>query len=247
MQITDTPLEALHSDTRNARRHDERNMQAIIDSLTQFGQVEPLVVRRGLGRVVGGNGRLEAMRKMGWTSAKVVEVDLDDQQATALAIALNRSGELGSWNLDQLEKNLVELRGTDLDLTSLGFDEHELSRIIQEMPQVPQDAVAPVPEGEWVEEEDGENEPSEAASGQAERAVSRDTGLERTAPDPARQPSAGQSLRPIALAYHPEDAEAFFRIAEEAEAKLGTHGLSDTCLAALRQVCGQSVLAVEGG
>ena len=243
MQITDTPLEALHSDTRNARRHDERNMKAIVDSLEQFGQVEPLVVRKGLGRVVGGNGRLEAMRKLGWTSAKVVEVDLDDRQATALAIALNRSGELGSWNLDQLEKNLLELRGTELDLSTLGFDEHELSRIIQEMPEVPQGPGGAESDGEWVaEEDDASADGPDRIGTDPSASVSRETVGPRPTPDPARQPSAGQSLRPIALAYHPDDAEAFFRVAEEAEGKLGTHGLSDTVLAALRQVCGQSVL-----
>ena len=62
------PLAELHPDPGNARAHNERNLAAIRDSLLRFQQAEPLVVQKSTGRVIGGNGRLAAMRELGWTS-----------------------------------------------------------------------------------------------------------------------------------------------------------------------------------
>ena len=41
-------------------------------SLRRFGQAEPLVVQAKTGRVIGGNGRLVAMRKLAWKDCDVV-------------------------------------------------------------------------------------------------------------------------------------------------------------------------------
>ena len=78
------PLADLHPDPGNARAHNERNMAAIRDSLVRFQQAEPLVVQRGTGRVIGGNGRLAAMLELGWTECDIAEVDVDDREARAL-------------------------------------------------------------------------------------------------------------------------------------------------------------------
>ena len=77
-------LDTLHLDPSNARQHGDANMAAIQASLSRFGQAEPLVVQTSTGRVIGGNGRVAAMRDLGWTECDVVELDLTDLQATAL-------------------------------------------------------------------------------------------------------------------------------------------------------------------
>ncbi len=94
LTIRRVPLASLVPDPANARAHGEKNLEAIRASLARFGQAEPLVVQRATRRVIGGHGRLAAMKALGWAEADVVELDLDDLQATALGIALNRTGEL---------------------------------------------------------------------------------------------------------------------------------------------------------
>ena len=84
LEIKRVSLDSLHQDPANARAHGEKNLDAIVASLHRFGQAEPLVVHGGTGRVIGGNGRLVAMRKLGWTEAEVVELDLSDIEATAV-------------------------------------------------------------------------------------------------------------------------------------------------------------------
>ena len=135
LQIERVRLDALQLDPANARAHDERNLQAITASLQRFGQAEPLVVHAGTGRVIGGNGRLAAMRKLGWEQCDVVRLHLDAVEAAALGIALNRTAELATWDLPALGRLLVELRTEDA-LEGVGYDAGEVEALLAEL-QVP--------------------------------------------------------------------------------------------------------------
>lgn len=126
------PLESIHHDPSNARSHPERNLAEIEHSLAHFGQVEPLVVQKSTGKVIGGNGRLTAMKKLGWKECSIVELDVDNAQATALGIALNRTADLAEWDNETLATLLESLRQDDaLDLT--GFDSDELDALLEEL------------------------------------------------------------------------------------------------------------------
>lgn len=156
LEVVRYSLDELHQDPANARAHNERNLQVIADSLKAFAQVEPLVVQRSTGKVIGGNGRLEAMRALGWTECDVALVDMDDTQATALGIALNRTAELASWDYETLERLTASLKDSDFDLDTIGFNEADLTalarqseaqigdddyeRDLDEAPEVPVDA-----------------------------------------------------------------------------------------------------------
>src|SRR5688572_4224352 len=129
LAIRRVSIEAVHPDPANARSHDERNLGTIQASLARFGQVEPLVVQEGTGRVIGGNGRLVAMKRLGWTEVDVVEVDLTSIDATALAIALNRSAELAAWNDQVLAELLRDLRTEDA-LAGVGFEDLEIDALL---------------------------------------------------------------------------------------------------------------------
>jgi DNA modification methylase len=120
IEVERFPLAKLVEDSDNPRLHPAKNLEAIKASLTSFGQVEPLVVQaKGL-RVIGGNGRLQAMKDLGWEEADVVRVKLSDSKARALAIALNRTGELAAWNEATLVKLLDQISG-EFPHEALGF------------------------------------------------------------------------------------------------------------------------------
>lgn len=114
-------------DRANARKHDERNINAIADSLSEFAQYSPLVVQKSTGRVLVGNGRLEAMKKLGWTEALVVEYDCDNVTATRLALADNRTAELATWDMETLEKLLNEVA---IESPVPGWTAKEIDKII---------------------------------------------------------------------------------------------------------------------
>src|SRR6185369_7551684 len=126
------PLDSLHLDPSNVRTHDARNLEAISASLTRFGQAEPLVVQQGTGRVIGGNGRLQAMKQLGWTQCEVVELNVDDLRATSLSIALNRTGELAGWDEAGLARLLEELRKEDA-LEGVGYSSDDIDALVQQL------------------------------------------------------------------------------------------------------------------
>ena len=128
-QYRKVPLDSLTEDPNNARVHDARNIDAIKASLTRFGQVEPLVVRKGTSTVVGGNGRIRAMRDLGWTEAEVREVELTDGEATALGIALNRTAELATWDESILAASLASLETLNFDFADVGFTADEFVEV----------------------------------------------------------------------------------------------------------------------
>ena len=132
LSIRRVPLAELLPDPANARAHGEKNLEAIRASLARFGQAEPLVVQRATKRVIGGHGRLAAMKALGWKEADIVELELDDLQATALGIALNRTGELAEWDLPALSKILESLQVQGA-LDGVGFSEKEISGILDDV------------------------------------------------------------------------------------------------------------------
>ena len=145
MAFRRVPLTELHLDPGNVRAHGDVNMQAIAASLQRFGQAEPLVVQKGTSRVIGGNGRLAAMQKLGWGECDIVEVDVDDRQARALGLALNRTAELAEWNAAALAQLLDELRADD-DLDGVGFSSADVDELLASVDLSGDDVDDPGPE-----------------------------------------------------------------------------------------------------
>lgn len=114
MKTESVPLAWLIPDGKNARKHDEKNLNEVRRSLEQFGQHAPLVVQRGTNRVLIGNGRLEAMKSLGWESADVFYVDDDDEKAIRRALADNRTAELAEWDTQILTALIKDLSSDDL-------------------------------------------------------------------------------------------------------------------------------------
>lgn len=121
VQLSDMQL-----DSKNARKHSERNLDAIKESLRQFGQRKPIVITHE-GTVVAGNGTVEAARDLGWVQLTATRIpkDWSEQQITAYAIADNRTAELASWDSDILIPTLEELDEAGM-LDWTGFTKDEL-------------------------------------------------------------------------------------------------------------------------
>ena len=141
LQLARVPLDSLVEDPRNARLHDERNLAGIRSSLENFGQREPLVVRDGV--VIGGNGRLRAMRDLGWDTCLVTDHgDLTEAQARALGVVLNRTAEVGTtWDAEQLRLTVAEC---SVECPEIELDVGDLPELTPE-PVEPDETPAPDP------------------------------------------------------------------------------------------------------
>lgn len=119
------PISSINEDPHNARAHDERNIQAIADSLQRFGQRVPIVVRRDGAISEAGSGRIAAARLLGWEYLAVVWSDDDEETAKAYAIADNRTAETATWNDTILLEQLTALPDDLRDATGFSTDEVE--------------------------------------------------------------------------------------------------------------------------
>ena len=131
MKTATRPITDLSQDPANARTHDERNLATITASLRRFGQQKPIVVDTS-GVVRAGNGTLAAAKALGWDSVEVVETDLQGSEATAYAIADNRTAELAGWDDEVLAATLGAIAADDPDLlAAAGFDDSDLEDLMK--------------------------------------------------------------------------------------------------------------------
>ena len=130
MKIEKLSISSLSLDPSNVRKHSKKNLEAIKASLRKFGQQKPIVVD-AKGIVIAGNGTLTAAQELGWTDIQIVRTELAGVEATAFAIADNRTAELAEWD-ETLGEVLVALAANDFDLNEIGFDQSELSKLISE-------------------------------------------------------------------------------------------------------------------
>lgn len=126
MNIEQIQIADLRHDPKNRRTHDKRNIEAIKESLEQFGQQKPIVVD-AKGKVIAGNGTLEAAAQLGWEQIAIVRTKLRGRKQREFAIADNRTGELAGWDLDGL---LQDLRLPDFSVP--GFGEADIKRLTRE-------------------------------------------------------------------------------------------------------------------
>jgi len=117
------PVSELKPDSKNARRHEQRSIEAIQKSLVEFGQQKPIVILRD-GTVIAGNGTLQAATSLGWKHLACVTFD-DVEKARAFAIADNRAAELSTWDVEEL---LGQLEGFG-DL-NLGFTDSDIQDFV---------------------------------------------------------------------------------------------------------------------
>jgi len=122
-------LTELSLDPSNVRKHSRRNLDAIKASLRKFGQQKPIVVD-AKGIVLAGNGTLTAAQELGWTEIQIVRTELAGVEATAFAIADNRTAELAEWEEDKLNAVLQSLKVEDADLlAATGYDAAEVDKM----------------------------------------------------------------------------------------------------------------------
>lgn len=118
------PIDSVTLDPDNARLHPERNLEAIKQSLCQYGQVKPVVVRKQTMIVVAGNGTVEAARDLGWTKIAANIVSMSAIEAIGYGLADNRTAELARWDVGTVTR--LDRLLQEANQPSIGWSEDEL-------------------------------------------------------------------------------------------------------------------------
>src|SRR5215207_3225393 len=120
LHIAQVPIDDLRPDPANPRRISDQELDALTRSLREFGFVQPVLARHEDKMVIGGHQRLVAARRLGWKTVPVIFLDLSDEQAHLLNLALNKIG--GEWDEQLLARLLADLKVIpDVDLSLSGF------------------------------------------------------------------------------------------------------------------------------
>lgn len=107
----------------NNPRNNESAVDAVAESIKQFGFKQPIVVDKD-NVIIVGHTRWEAAQRLGLESVPVlVAEDLTEQQAKAYRLADNKTNELSGWDFLALDEELDGI--LDFDMTDFGFDESE--------------------------------------------------------------------------------------------------------------------------
>lgn len=77
---------------KNARHHEEKDLEAICESIRTFGFNDPIGIWSERNIVVEGHGRLLAAQKLGMLQVPCIRLDhLTDEQRRAYALAHNKT------------------------------------------------------------------------------------------------------------------------------------------------------------
>lgn len=116
MQVVMKSLEEIQPYSKNAKKHDARQIKNVAESIKQYGFVQPVVVDKN-NVIVIGHCRALAAKKLGIKEVPCVCVDdLTPEQVDALRLVDNKSNE-SEWDFDLLAEELPEV-----DLSAFDFD-----------------------------------------------------------------------------------------------------------------------------
>ena len=113
---------------KNAKKHDETQIKNVMQSIKEFGVVQPIVVDRN-NTIIIGHCRYEAMKRLGYDELQedwVKVVDLSEEEAEKLRLLDNKLNE-SEWSLDLLLDSIQNIDFSDymLDWDIKDFEEKE--------------------------------------------------------------------------------------------------------------------------
>lgn len=122
---------------RNARKHEDFDIDAIAKSIEKYGFDDPIGIWGADNIIVEGHGRLLAAKKLGINEVPIIRLDhLTEKERREYALVHNKVAELSDWDFDLLAD---ELEGLDFDGFDFGFDlpgEDEAEIVEDKAPEV---------------------------------------------------------------------------------------------------------------
>ena len=84
----------------NPRKISKQALAGLKKSIEKFGCVQPVIVNKRTGLIVGGHQRVKAMQELGITETEVIVVDLTPSEEKMLNVTLNNQAISGEWTAD---------------------------------------------------------------------------------------------------------------------------------------------------
>ena len=148
--IETCPPSSLKPARRNARTHNEAQIDLLANSILHFGVIKPVVID-DRGRIVAGHGIWLAAKKLGLKLIPVIRVShLSGTQLRAYALADNQLATKSGWDREVLSLELGELEvalpEVGLNLSMLGFEAGEIDRLNDDFGDTAPNSADEIPE-----------------------------------------------------------------------------------------------------
>lgn len=128
LEVKEISISRIHEYDNNPRKN-EKAVEAVAESIKQFGFKVPIVIDKDY-VIVAGHTRAKAAKRLGLETVPcIIADDLTEEQLKAYRLADNKTAELAEWDFEKLHEELKALNAFDMDI--FGFD--TLPDIMEEM------------------------------------------------------------------------------------------------------------------
>lgn len=145
MKIENINILELHEYKKNAKKHDEIQINNVMQSIKEFGMVQPLVIDQN-NTIIIGHCRFRALKRLEWEEVPCVRIEnLSENEINKLRLLDNKLNE-SEWDFDLLADQITEIDWSDFDIdwSILEIDEEPQEIVEDEMPEVPEEPKAKI-------------------------------------------------------------------------------------------------------
>lgn len=116
---------------KNTKKHTTEQIEQIKNSITKFGNNDPIAVSGDNNIIVEGHGRYLALKELGIEEADCIRLDhLTENERKAYAIAHNKINANTGFDIDNLKEEMESLQDVDFDLELTAFADWELDNLL---------------------------------------------------------------------------------------------------------------------
>lgn len=118
MKVQKVKIDDVHPDPTNPRIG---NIEAIKESLSEFGQDQNLVIREETMTIIKGNHRWKAMKDLGWKECFAMVVPDNELSAVRRGLSDNRSSDIATYDSQMLAELVSKAGGADIPAFDQGY------------------------------------------------------------------------------------------------------------------------------
>lgn len=124
---------------KNARQHSEQQILQVMNSITEFGFTNPVLIDEN-NVLIAGHGRTIAADRLGLTEVPAIRLKgLTEEKRKALRIADNQIALNSTWDYDLLAREIQDLQLADYNVDILGFSDEEMDAILNSLDERQED------------------------------------------------------------------------------------------------------------
>lgn len=133
MKVTEIELRKLIPYENNPRKN-EKAVDAVMQSIKQFGFKNPIIVDENMVIISGHTRRLAALKLSMDKVPVIIAKDLTEEQVRAFRLADNRVASFSSWDEAKLKEEIADIN--NIDLSDFGFKKDKIDDIFREKAEI---------------------------------------------------------------------------------------------------------------